>query len=143
MVSNRSFFNTYYYIDGCEPGEFQFIVSGRGNEHFAEKHMRSAGRDVVGLMHLNMHNIKPIRNKDFEVIGTFVQQVQRVDLGGSIPDWYKKKKASRHAKDGILRLISFLEEKITEGSELSMPAGDEMNFYRNMVQEDEDYNVVQ
>ena len=35
MISNRSFFNTYYHIDGCEPGEYQFIVSGLGNEKFA------------------------------------------------------------------------------------------------------------
>jgi len=22
MIANRSFFNTYYYVDGCEPGEY-------------------------------------------------------------------------------------------------------------------------
>ena len=73
MISNRSFFNTYYHIDGCEPGEYQFIVSGRGNEHFAAKHSRLAGRDVVGIVHINCIGVRPIRNKNFEVIGTFVQ----------------------------------------------------------------------
>ena len=75
MISNRSFFNTYYHIDGCEPGEYQFIVSGVGNEEFAKKHARVAGRDVIGRVDINFIGIRPIRNKDFEVIGTFVQQV--------------------------------------------------------------------
>jgi hypothetical protein len=72
MISNRSFFNTYYHIDGCEPGEYQFIVSGRGNEHFVEKHSRLAGRDVVGIVDMNYIGVRPIRNKDFDTIGTFV-----------------------------------------------------------------------
>ena len=95
MINNRSFFNTYYHIDGCEPGEYQFIVSGQGNEKFAKKHARVAGRDVIGRIDINFIGVRPIRNKDYEVVGTFVQQVQRVDLGGSIPDWYRKKKSAR------------------------------------------------
>lgn len=73
MISNRSFFNTYYHMDGCEPGEYQFIVSGVGNEEFAKKHARVAGRDVIGQVDINFIGIRPIRNKDFEIIGTFVQ----------------------------------------------------------------------
>jgi len=40
LVSNRSFFNCYYEIDGSEPGEYQFIVSGCGNEHLENKYAR-------------------------------------------------------------------------------------------------------
>ena len=111
MIANRSFFNTYYHIDGCEPGEYQFIVSGVGNEQFAKKHARLASRDVVGCIHLNFIGVRPIRNSDFEIVGSFVQQVQRVDLGGSIPNWYKKKQSARQAKDGILKMIGYLEDR--------------------------------
>ena len=133
MISNRSFFNTYYHIDGSEPGEYQFIVSGRGNEEFARKHARVAGKDVIGIVLLNFIGVRPIRNSDYDVIGTFVQQVQRVDLGGSIPDWYKKKKAARQAKDGILRLIGYLEDKVSSHSEAeasSFSGGSEIAFYK-------------
>ena len=137
MISNRSFFNTYYHIDGSEPGEYQFIVSGRGNEEFAKKHARIAGKDVIGTVHINFIGVRPIRNSDYEVIGTFVQQVQRVDLGGSIPDWYKKKKAARQAKDGILKLIGYLEEReISSHSEAdasSASGGSEMAFYKQLA----------
>ena len=33
----------------------------------------------------------------------------RVDLGGSIPDWYKKKKSTKQARDGITKLIKYLQ----------------------------------
>lgn len=72
MINNRSFFNTYYHIDGSEPGEYQFIVSGMGNEKFAKKHARLAGRDVIGIININFIGVRPIRNADHEVIGTFV-----------------------------------------------------------------------
>ena len=72
MISNRSFYNCYYHIDGCEAGEYQFIVSGVGNEAFAKKHARLAGRDVVGLIHINFIGVRPIRNSDFEIVGSFV-----------------------------------------------------------------------
>ena len=75
MINNRSFFNTYYHIDGCEPGEYQFIVSGLGNQAYAQKHSRIVGRDVLGTVNINFIGVRPIRNKDFDVIGTFVQQV--------------------------------------------------------------------
>lgn len=97
-----------------------------------------AGRDVVGIVNINFIGIRPIFNKDFEIIGTFVQQVQRVDLGGSMPDWYKKKKAARFAKDGILKLINYLQEKKIEES--SEPSDDnehnEMSFYRKNAAQD-------
>ena len=98
-----------------------------------------AGRDVVGIVNINFIGIRPIRNKDYEVIGTFVQQVQRVDLGGSIPDWYKRKKAARQAKEGILKLISYLEEKAEASSEAdsaSIQSASEMSFYRMMAAQD-------
>lgn len=72
MINNRSFFNTYYHIDGCEPGEYQFIVSGLGNDRYVKKHHRIAGKDVIGTILINFIGISPIRNKDFEVVGTFV-----------------------------------------------------------------------
>lgn len=72
MISNRSFFNTYYHIDGSEPGEYQFMVSGVGNEEFAKKHSRIVGKDVIGTIHLNFIGVRPIRNSDYDVIGTFV-----------------------------------------------------------------------
>jgi hypothetical protein len=51
-----------------------------------------------------------------------------------MPDWYKKKKAARQAKDGILKLISYLEERMTEESDQeAASASSEMNFYRMMV----------
>lgn len=62
MINNRSFFNAYYQIDGCETGEYQFIVSGVGNEAFAKKHARLANRDVIGLIHINFIGVRPIRN---------------------------------------------------------------------------------
>ena len=62
MINNRSFFNTYYHIDGCEPGEYQFIVSGKGNEEFAKKHARIAGKDVTGIILINFIGVRPIRN---------------------------------------------------------------------------------
>ena len=62
--------------------------------------------------------MRPIHNKDFDVIGTFVQQVMRVDLCGKIPDWYRKKKSARFAKQGILKMISYLEERV-EAEEMS------------------------
>lgn len=117
MINNRSFFNTYYHIDGCEAGEYQFIVSGVGNEEFVKKHKRKANRNVIGLIHVNYIGVRPIRNSDFEIVGSFVQQVQRIDLGGSIPNWYKKKQSARHAKEGILKLIAYLEDTLTEQSD--------------------------
>ena len=72
MINNRSFYNTYYHIDGCEPGEYQFIVSGVGNEKFAQRHSRIAGKDVVGIILINFIGVRPIRNNDYEIVGTFV-----------------------------------------------------------------------
>lgn len=63
MISNRSFFNTYYHIDGCEPGEYQFIISGIGNEHFAKTHKNLVGKDVLGLIKVNYLGIRPLKNQ--------------------------------------------------------------------------------
>ena len=73
LLYNRSFFNTYYHIDGEEPGEYQFIVSGQGNEKFANKHARVAGKDVIGRIDLNLIAVRPLRNKEYDIIGTFIQ----------------------------------------------------------------------
>ena len=73
MITNRSFFNTYYHIDGAEPGEYQFIVSGLGNEKFAIKHARVAKKDVIGRVDLNFIGVRPLRNKEFDIVGTSVQ----------------------------------------------------------------------
>ena len=57
-------------------------------------------------------------------------------MGGSIPDWYKKKKAARQAKDGILKLIAYLEDEMSQKSDLeaTMSTGSEMNFYKELAQ---------
>lgn len=72
MIKNRSFFNTYYHIDGREPGEYQFIVSGIGNEEFIKKHKRKAKKDVIGHILLNYIGVRPIRDEDNAIVGTFV-----------------------------------------------------------------------
>lgn len=59
-------------MDGCEPGEYQFIVSGLGNEEFIKKHKRKAKKDVIGQIHLNYIGVRPIRDKDYTIVGTFV-----------------------------------------------------------------------
>ena len=55
-----------------------------------------------------------------------------------MPDWYKKKKAARFAKDGILKLINYLQEKkIEESSEPSDEnEHNEMSFYRKNAAQD-------
>ena len=75
MINNRSFFNTYYHIDGAEPGEYQFMVSGKGNDEFEKKYKDRIRRDVLGRVNINYLGIKPIRDKHGDVIGTHIQQV--------------------------------------------------------------------
>lgn len=75
LISNRSFFNCYYEIDGSEPGEYQFIVSGWGNEFLATKYAKMAGKNVIGTVNINYIGIRPYKNHYGEVVGTFVQQV--------------------------------------------------------------------
>lgn len=70
LVSNRSFFNCYYEIDGSEPGEYQFMASGWGNEHLELKYAKIVGKDVVGTVNLNYISIKPVRNHFGEITGT-------------------------------------------------------------------------
>ena len=56
----------------------------------------------------------------------------RVDLCGKIPDWYRKKKSARFAKQGILKMISYLEERV-EAEEMSEPDtadAEQMSFNR-------------
>lgn len=74
-MSNRSFFNTYYHIDGAEPGEYQFIVSGKGNDEFEKKYKERIRRDVLGRVNINYLGIKPIRNQHGDILGTHLQQV--------------------------------------------------------------------
>lgn len=72
LVSNRSFFNTQYHIDGSEPGEYQFIVSGLGNQAYAKKHIKLCKSDVIGTVNMNYLGIKPIFDRDGDIVGTFV-----------------------------------------------------------------------
>ena len=110
MVFNRSFFNCYYEIEGFEPGEYIFIVSGWGNEYFEKKFKKVAKRDVVGVMNLNYHAIKPVKNHYGEVIGTRLQQVSSINLGGHIPDIMKAKFAKGQART-VLKMLAYLRDK--------------------------------
>ena len=38
LITNRSFINCYYEIDGSEPGEYTFIISGLGNEFYEKRY---------------------------------------------------------------------------------------------------------
>lgn len=108
MLSNRSFFNTYYHVDGCEPGEYQFITSGHGNEDFVRKHAACAGKDVIGEMNINYIGIRPARNFRGEIYGTFLQQVQSINPAGMIMEWMKTKIARKQATN-ILKMIEYLQ----------------------------------
>ncbi len=72
LITNRSFFNTQYHIEGSETGEYQFIVSGLGNEEYIKKHSKVAKSDVIGIFNLNYLGIKPLRNAYGDVVGTYV-----------------------------------------------------------------------
>ena len=67
LVRHRSFFNTYYHIDGSEPGEYQFIVSGLGNEDYAKKYERLVGMDVLGMMNIYYMGVYPLIDENGEV----------------------------------------------------------------------------
>ena len=108
MLSNRSFFNTYYHIDGCEPGEYQFIASGHGNEEFVRKHAALAGKDVIGEMNINYIGIRPARNYRGEIYGTFLQQVQSINPAGMIMEWMKSHLARKQATN-ITKMIEYLQ----------------------------------
>jgi len=110
LMRNRSFYNTYYEIDGSEPGEYTFIVSGWGNEPFQQKYKKISRKDVVGVINLNYYNIRPVRNHYGDIVGTHVQQVQSVNLNGSIPDMYKSKMARDSARR-ITRILDFLRSR--------------------------------
>ena len=98
LVRNRSFFNTYYHIEGSEPGEYEFIVSGRGNEEYEKEYERLVGADVLGMMHIYYLGVKPLVDDDGEIQGTVVQQVQRINPNGHIPGWWKRKKTWKLAR---------------------------------------------
>jgi len=105
LISNRSFFNCYYEIDGSEPGEYTFIISGWGNEFYQKKYAKLSGRDVVGVTNLNYFSIRPVRNHYGDVVGTHIFQVTSVNLNGSVPDMYKAK----WAKDQARRITKMIE----------------------------------
>lgn len=106
-MSNRTFFNCYYEIDGSEPGEYQFMASGWGNEKIEQKYARLAAKDVIGTVNINYIGIKPVRNHYGEVTGTHLTQVQSVNMNGSLPDMYQSKHARRSAKS-IIKMLDFL-----------------------------------
>ena len=60
VVISRSFFVTMYHIEGEEPGEYQFIMSGRGNEDYARRHENLTAKTIVAMMHINYIGIKPL-----------------------------------------------------------------------------------
>ena len=62
LISNRSFFNTQYLIEGSEPGEYQFIVSGLGNDKYRKKHNKLIKSDVFGTFNMNYLGIKPLHD---------------------------------------------------------------------------------
>jgi hypothetical protein len=107
LFSNRSFYNCYYEIDGSEPGEYQFISSGVGNEKFQEKFSKVAGKDVIGTVNLNYIAIKPVKDHTGAVTGTQVIQVQSVNLNGHIPEMYETKVAKRSATS-IKLMLAYL-----------------------------------
>ena len=72
LVRNRSFFNTYYHIEGSEPGEYEFIVSGRGNEEYAQQNERLVGMDVLGMMNIYYLGVKPLVDNYGEIQGTIL-----------------------------------------------------------------------
>jgi len=48
-------------------------VSGVGNEKFAKKHANVVKRDVIGRIDLNFIGVRPLRDKEQDVVvGTFV-----------------------------------------------------------------------
>ena len=63
------------------------------------------------MVNLNYMGIKPIRNQHGDILGTHLQQVQSINPNGSLPEWYKKKKAVKQGKDGILSMIAYLQEQ--------------------------------
>ena len=76
LLRNRSFFSCYYHIDGCEPGEYQFIVSSLGCEEMALKHEKMAGSDVLGNIRMVHIGVQPIRNKeDGTIIGSKITRL--------------------------------------------------------------------
>ena len=107
LISNRSFFNCYYEIDGSEPGEYQFIVSGWGNEFLEHKYAKLAGKNVIGTININYLGIRPYKNSYGEVVGTHIQQVQSINPNGSLPDMIKSKMAKRSAKS-VLAMLEYL-----------------------------------
>ena len=93
------------------------MVSGKGNDEFEKKYKDRIRRDVLGRVNINYLGIKPIRDKHGDVIGTHIQQVQSIDPRGSLPDWIKKKKSIRQAKDGLLNMVAYLRDQERINSE--------------------------
>ena len=58
-----------------------------------------------------------------------------MDLGGALPNWYKKKASARHAKEGIVKLIKHIEERESEDTDPDTltSIGSEMEFYRGCL----------
>lgn len=110
LMYNRSFFNCYYEIEGSEPGEYIFVSSGWGNEQWAQRFKRVTKRDVVGTLNLNYYSIRPVKNHYGDVIGTQLQQVNSINLGGSIPDMFKSKMARDQARR-ITKMLDFLRNR--------------------------------
>ena len=72
ILINRSFFTTDYHIEGAEPGEYQFIMSGRGNDDYAKRHEDLVGKTIVGLVDINYIGVRPLTDDDGDIVGTVV-----------------------------------------------------------------------
>ena len=75
IFKERSFYNTYYEIDGSEPGEYQFMASGLGNTHIQKKFATLSKNHVIGMMHLNYIAIKPVIGAHGSTVGTHLTQI--------------------------------------------------------------------
>ena len=66
--------------------------------------------DVVGVYNINYLGIRPLTDQYGDVVGTYVQQVQSINLNGSIPDFYKSKTAGKNAKSALSKLIKHIKK---------------------------------
>ena len=63
---------------------------------------------MLGTTNLNYIGIKPLRDSYGDVVGTYVQQVFSMNLGGSIPDRFKARKV-KNMTLGLVKMIDYLQ----------------------------------
>ena len=110
-VSSRIFLNTQYPRFDCNGSEddFEFLVSGLGNESAAAEHMTEQHTNgyVVGTMHLNWMHIFPLKDGSGEIIGTKFESVTHLNPNGMIPDILKNSMAGTMSKKQTDSLMEF------------------------------------